>query len=78
MTIIVFNEKHGDTYFQSDNRNHVFEHVLRARIEDDYWYEGDDLEAAKYALSCGRAEQFLRGRRDYEYEGYEDVNITVL
>jgi len=78
MVTIKFKQHHGDRIVQAEQRKHIFAMILADRIRDGYWYEGDDQEAAKYALECGRSEQFLRGRRDYEYEGYEDVAIERI
>lgn len=72
--ILIFREKHCDQHFvvpTLEDEAKVHLHILRQRIEEDYWYDGEDKDKAVAAtVSPQAAKRFLSSRRECEYEGY--------
>lgn len=65
--VIVAHEKNGTFLYASA------ENLLRMRIKQGFWYNGEDAKLAEMALSNGEdaAWEFLKSRSDYEYESVE-------
>ena len=77
MKILVFHEKYGDVYYDASTaqkRENAFVFVINQRITDG-WYDASDEELAKKFLDKGAAEKFLMIRQDFEYEGFEVVDV---
>lgn len=50
--------------------------LLQHRIEQKFWYAGDDAAMAREAtVSEDRALRFLNSRRNYEYEYIEEQGV---
>lgn len=73
--LIKFKEKWDDRFVQSDIRESIFAHVLQDRINDGFWFDEQETALAKQAILDKKAELFMQSRRDYEYEGYEQVSV---
>jgi hypothetical protein len=79
MHIIVLYEKNGERYINAgetdDSIAAAAAAVVRERISDGCWYDGNAVLSANYFLERNKAISWLRTRSTREYEG---VSIQVL
>ena len=79
MKLMILEEKHGNRYILGHDPELMASSVIRDRINDDYWYDEDELASAEVAISSGSAWQWLSRRRsNYEYESVELVTPDVV
>lgn len=71
--VILAHEKHGNSVYGSALG------LLERRVQDGYWYDGEDAENAQAVLDSGSEKAawvFLQSRSDYEYEYVERQEVT--
>ena len=77
--VLILKEKWGDRHINADKLSSVCLEIIRERIKDGYWYEGEDLVQAQEILNSGiGAYGWLRTRNNYEYEGIELHHLEQL
>ena len=79
-TIIIFKEKYSDRYFSIPTENDLYAVAWKIFNErkDEGWYDVDEefYDLYKSALKGEKNTwRYLQARQDFEYEGYEIIEL---
>lgn len=69
--LLVERGKGDEIYHLINSQQELFdtaEEILIERINNPFFYYGDDIVRARRALALNKAWEFLESRNDYEYE----------